>query len=595
MLRPRVPLRRLAGAFSHAPALLLAAALALGSSGCATLFRSYDVAPNGLQRDDAEIRSLLASERMDSAKLASLGAGKIDLPEDPLLEALYTGALAHYAGEYSRSSTDLIRANALAEDRYTSSVSRAVFSLVSSDRSLEYEPSETERLLIHYYGALNHLALGDTDGAAVEARRLSNVLDRYDDAGSDRSRSSLRVFFRAFAGSVFEAAREWNDADVAYRKATGSPTGGRTAAPEGAEGTGEVIVLLERGFIAHRIEEALYISLLSDEVDALTGAEEGEDRAAVAGAISARVLSHLADSRRLYRGGSPSGPVWISAPSTSSSTRTVSSSSSSASECRAERAESARGSDETRARRPARAGSSEDDDSLPPIPARRSPREVGSVPSSDRAADSECDGERDDARSSNPYVMKIAWPAFRQDRVPAGGTVGLLESADVATTADTRAEAGEPTTEAEHSPAWAGRDFAPVSTSVDLSDAVVADFEEHRRWVLARTIARATTKLAMTRRIEDSMAEKDETLGKILGALTNAGTALLEQADTRSWHLLPASVEMVRLRLPAGSHQLVLQPRGSSGAGTASGRVVELGSVEVRAGEVSFLSRRIWN
>ncbi len=594
MLRPRVPLRRLAGAFSHAPVLLLTAALALGSSGCATLFRSYDVAPNGLQRDDAEIRTLLASERMDSARLASLGAGKIDLPEDPLLEALYTGALAHYAGEYSRSSADLIRANALAEDRYTSSVSRAALSLVSSDRSLEYEPSETERLLIHYYGALNHLALGDIDGAAVEARRLSNVLDRYDDAGSDRARSSLRVFFRTFAGSVFEAAREWNDADVAYRKATGSPTGGRTAAPEGAEGTGEVIVLLERGFIAHRIEEALYISLLSDEVDALTGAEEDEDRAAVAGAISARVLSHLADSRRLYRGGSPSGPVWISAPSTPRASRTATSSSSSSNECRAERAESARGSDEDRARRPPRAGSSEDDDSLPPIPARRIPRDVSSAPSSDRDADSACDEDSDDARSSNPYVMKIAWPAFRQDRVPAGGTVAVLGSEHVAASADTAAEAGS-VTEAGHSPAWAGRDFSQVSTSVDLSNAVVADFEEHRRWVLARTIARATTKLAMTRRIEDSMAEKDETLGKILGALTNAGTALLEQADTRSWHLLPASLEMVRLRLPAGSHQLVLQPRGSIAAGAASGRVVELGSVEVRAGEVSFLSRRIWN
>jgi hypothetical protein len=57
-------------------------------------------------------------------------------------------------------------------------------------------------------------------------------------------------------------------------------------------------------------------------------------------------------------------------------------------------------------------------------------------------------------------------------------------------------------------------------------------------------------------------------------------------ADTRSWHLLPARLEVLRLRLPAGRQPLVAR---------IDGRPVALGDVSVRAGGIAFVGVRLWD
>src|SRR5690606_9744580 len=198
--------------------LLLAALAAFVGSGCAGLFSRYDVAPNGLRRSDDLLRQDLALGRADSAFARLVGAG-VGAPEDDLLRALYTGILAHYAGAYDSSNAALQQAADLAEDRYTKRVRRAALSLITGDTVLPYEPGWTERLLIHYYGALNHLLQGDREGAAVEARRLAFLLEREAEREPDQRTTPLLAALRFFSGVVFEAAGEWNDADVAYRNA----------------------------------------------------------------------------------------------------------------------------------------------------------------------------------------------------------------------------------------------------------------------------------------------------------------------------------------------------------------------------------------
>ncbi len=108
--------------------------------------------------------------------------------------------------------------------------------------------------------------------------------------------------------------------------------------------------------------------------------------------------------------------------------------------------------------------------------------------------------------------------------------------------------------------------------------------------MLARTVVRAASKIALAAAAEDVVAEKDETAGRIVGALANVGTLLTERADTRSWHLLPGSVSLARLRLPAGTHELTVELDGAGGgAGTLS-----LGPVHVRAGRTAFVTHRLW-
>src|SRR5690625_6056738 len=102
-----------------------------------------------MPRREMTLRQLLRSGQPDSA-LVRITSREPLAPEDELLRALYGGLISHYTGAYEGSTHSLERAVDLAEDRYTKRISRATLSLVSSDLVLPYEPSLTERALIHY-------------------------------------------------------------------------------------------------------------------------------------------------------------------------------------------------------------------------------------------------------------------------------------------------------------------------------------------------------------------------------------------------------------------------------------------------------------
>lgn len=495
--------------------LALAGALAaLAGAGCARLFASYDVAANGLQREDDRLRRLLVSGHADSA-LQRVVQAEHAAHDDELLRSLYTGVLAHYAGAYDTSNAALERAARLAEDRYTKSISRAALSLITSDRTLHYEPGWSERLLIHYFGALNRLRQGDEVGAAVEARRLGALLERETSRDPDPRSRPLLAFLRYFSGVVFEATGEYNDADVAYRNALRLSAGPDSLPPPPplsgplADTVGELVVVIEQAFVAHRVEQSIVVPLHPVEVGWLTG-EEGDERAAAAARVAARVVAAalLADRPRdgYYR---QPPTIRLDAPSDEDF----------ADVCRP-------GHDKSESDSTAAAG-----DSNP------------------------CD--------SAPYILRIAWPTHRLDRKPTSAVEVVFDD----------------------STAVAPRHLA------DVSEAVIRDFDDERTLLLARTIARGVSKLALTKGVEKSVGDGEEWVGTLLGVLTNVGTALLEQADTRSWQLLPGRLGLVRVRLAPGRHRVAVR---IGEEGTASARLADLGSFEVEPGGVTVVSARLW-
>ena len=256
--------------------LLSGCALALGTA------RSYVVAPSGLERHEESWRRRLVRGDFDSS-LARLAPGrKGKAPEDKLLRALYQGLIGYYAKNYSASAASLQRAYELSEERFTKSASRGALSLVTNDRALLYEPGHTERLLIHYYAMLDYLERDSLEGAAVEARRLGNQLERFEER-RDTVDASTRAVLRYLSGAVFEAAGEVEDADVAYRNALAlagdsafpvvsllppqPPVArGHRRVPASQElPSGEVIVIVEHGFVAHRVAQRLTIGLTDDD------------------------------------------------------------------------------------------------------------------------------------------------------------------------------------------------------------------------------------------------------------------------------------------------------------------------------------------
>lgn len=573
--------------------LLVLAGLVLGSTGCARLFSSYDVAPNGLSRRDDALRHLLVAGRADSALVRVEPKGE-SAPEDDLLRSLYSGILAHYAGSYESSGGFLEHAADLAEDRYTKRVSRAALSLISNDKVLPYEPGDTERLLIHYYAALNYLRLDDLTGAAVEARRLSALLER-EEAPRD---STLHGWMRYLSGMIFEAAGERNDADVAYRNAAALlgpgvlPTEG--TGPDG--GMGEVVVLIEEGFVAHRVEQAIVVPLYPFELDRLSGGEMGT-RLGAAAEISARIVAEAlvnSSGSSIYYGTRPR--TLKVAPLPPDVVRR---------ECAAADTLATKGSGRAPEGedRPARARQPD------PAPiagpgtvtgsagglregAGRTPTRSAAPRSAPRPTQRRASRACADLR--NPYLLRIAWPVFRLESLPrtswkvAAAPVAAMNWAE-STTDDTPTGAA-----AEAVAAVADRRFEAITAEPQLrssiSGAVARDFEAERGAVLARTILRGVAKAVVTRSIEKAPGEDGAELGRLLGALVNLGTALLEQADTRSWQLLPDQIGLVRLQLPPGEHELAVDVSGAGGAA----RRLELGTVAVRAGQMHFVSARVW-
>ncbi|HEX7089641.1 MAG TPA: hypothetical protein VF192_05865 [Longimicrobiales bacterium] len=526
------------------PAALL---LALALGGCAGLFGAFDVAPSGLRTSDDRLRRLLASGGAAAALEKVAPEGDAD-PGDELLRALYEGLVAHYARDYAASNAALERAVALAEDRYTKSLSRGAASLLTSDRILPFEPSPAERLMIPYYAALNYLGQEDIEGAAVEARRLSALLERYRD--DERADARLHGLLRAFAGAVFEAAGEHTDADVAYRNARALGVDSLLLRPAGAwdgapDSLGDVVVLIEQGFVAHRVEQSVNVLLLPEEIELFDDGDAGE-RAALAAAIAARVVARAAESVS-YTGRRPAA-LFVTPPEGYRPPRPRKRQK----EC-PEPPDTARKTQAAGTRLPAAVPVSDSGTVRGSAPAEHTETR-GASASGERAAAPDC-RER---REPEPYLLRIAWPVYRRPTPAASPLTVALP--------DGRTE--------------------PLRARADLSDAVIRDFQAERTAILARTVARAIAKLLVTRKLEAEVSEEDETAGRVAALFANVGSALLEQADTRSWHLLPGSIAMTRLRLPAGTHALSVPGAGPDGG------ALDIGQVEVRPGRIAFVEAR---
>ncbi|MEX0819639.1 MAG: hypothetical protein WD070_08590 [Pirellulaceae bacterium] len=104
-----------------------------------------------------------------------------------------------------------------------------------------------------------------------------------------------------------------------------------------------------------------------------------------------------------------------------------------------------------------------------------------------------------------------------------------------------------------------GRPAALTQTVTDVGRLAVAQYEAERQHILARAIARRAVKKAAVYATKDALAVND---GLTNLAFDAAGVVweATEKADTRCWGLLPETIQVLRIELPAGRHQLALRP-----------------------------------
>ncbi len=311
--KPGVSATRRAATIRMAVLLLLSAFLfTLG--GCATYTTKFK-----------DLRPELADGQFDDA-LATVEkqAGS----KDRLLYYLERGMILHYAERYNESNEAFAAAERTADELYTKSISEGAFSLFSNDGAISYRARPFEMAMVPYFKGLNYIYLGQRNEAQVEARRASLLLSKYVDATLDGLRDEDKTelekvrnsaFLLYFSGMLYDWDGELNDAFIAYRNAAVAyqqtshlldteipPSLGRDLTRVGArlgfrseltelrkstpdvfaeldgdglpvsgadyeelakwqQGNGEVVVLLEAGFVPQKTQVRFDIPIFEDE------------------------------------------------------------------------------------------------------------------------------------------------------------------------------------------------------------------------------------------------------------------------------------------------------------------------------------------
>ena len=83
----------------------------------------------------------------------------------------------------------------------------------------QYRGEDYEQFMLHYYKALNYIALGKKEDAVVEARRITLSNNAQDDKFKKAGRYNQDAFSLNLQGMIYEMAGDMNNAFIAYRNA----------------------------------------------------------------------------------------------------------------------------------------------------------------------------------------------------------------------------------------------------------------------------------------------------------------------------------------------------------------------------------------
>ena len=137
-----------------------------------------------------------------------------------LLYRLEKAMILDRLGEYDKSRALLIEADKIADELYTTSVTRTAASFVVNDAAADYSGEDYEKVAIHTELALSYISSQNLDAARVEAKKINNKLAQINGAYEDhKDRYGEDAFARYLSGIIYEAKGEIDDAIIDYWKA----------------------------------------------------------------------------------------------------------------------------------------------------------------------------------------------------------------------------------------------------------------------------------------------------------------------------------------------------------------------------------------
>jgi hypothetical protein len=135
-----------------------------------------------------------------------------------LLFYLNKGTVLWMAGKNVESNIYFQKADLFVED-YNKKVGDAVLTMLVNANLTTYHGENFEQIMLHYYGALNYLQLGNLDAALVEGKRMLQKMQRITDSYKRENKYKRDAFAHNLLGMIYDARKEYNDAFIAYKNA----------------------------------------------------------------------------------------------------------------------------------------------------------------------------------------------------------------------------------------------------------------------------------------------------------------------------------------------------------------------------------------
>ena len=234
-----------------------------------------------------------AMEAQDYEKAIKL-TDKISRSSSELLYCYELGTIQHEKGDYAQSNVTFQRAEQVVDELYTKSVSREVGAALVNENITQYRGDAFEAVLVNYYQILNYLFLNQTADALVECRKLNQKLQLIHDAGETYFVDD--PFLQYLTALVYERGGETETAEVSYRrscelydsdstlvcppslrcdaaanalrvgdKALADQYAKRAQCPPAAPGSGRVLLLVETGVVARKMEASITLPIFNSD------------------------------------------------------------------------------------------------------------------------------------------------------------------------------------------------------------------------------------------------------------------------------------------------------------------------------------------
>lgn len=202
---------RLSKLFNATGVAVISIATTVAFSSCATYYQKIATFNHNFERKDyAAAKSYLENNK----KLASK-------KNTAVLYDLNLATVAHLTGDYNQSIQLFNKADNYYQS-HTKNIGLEAVALLANPNVTPYKLENFEPVMLHFFQALNYIAVDNYEEAIVECRRMNEVLNALSDKFkilNNAKHYSQDAFGHYLMGILYETVGDANNAFIAYRNA----------------------------------------------------------------------------------------------------------------------------------------------------------------------------------------------------------------------------------------------------------------------------------------------------------------------------------------------------------------------------------------